>query len=348
MIGGAAVHGARRATAARRCCRSTASTTRSSSACRAATRATRRAPACAAILLTASGGPFRTRPLAELARVTPDEACAHPNWAMGRKISVDSATMMNKGLEVIEAHWLFGAPRERDRGRHPSAERHPFAGRVRRRLGARPARATRTCARRSRRRSPIPSASTPASRRSTSPRSARSTFEAPDHARFPCLAARLRRAARRRHRAGGAQRGQRGRGRRLPRRRASASPTSPPPAPRRSRASPRAPVRALDDALARRRRSARASRARWLELPRGRRERTAAPHDRHRLQDRWPSSSCSACSSCSTSSATTWSRAGAASRCCASRSASAASSGRAASAPTAPSGRCRRSRSAAT
>jgi 1-deoxy-D-xylulose-5-phosphate reductoisomerase len=65
------------------------------------------------ILLTGSGGPFRTRPLAELAAVTPDEACAHPNWSMGRKISVDSATMMNKGLEVIEAHWLFGAPRER-------------------------------------------------------------------------------------------------------------------------------------------------------------------------------------------------------------------------------------------
>ena len=64
------------------------------------------------ILLTASGGPFRTRTPADLARVTPDEACAHPNWSMGRKISVDSATMMNKGLEVIEAHWLFGAPRE--------------------------------------------------------------------------------------------------------------------------------------------------------------------------------------------------------------------------------------------
>jgi 1-deoxy-D-xylulose-5-phosphate reductoisomerase len=63
------------------------------------------------IVLTASGGPFRSRNPAELARVTPDEACAHPNWSMGRKISVDSATMMNKGLEVIEAHWLFGAPR---------------------------------------------------------------------------------------------------------------------------------------------------------------------------------------------------------------------------------------------
>jgi 1-deoxy-D-xylulose-5-phosphate reductoisomerase len=65
------------------------------------------------IVLTASGGPFRTRPLAELPTVTADEACAHPNWVMGRKISVDSATMMNKGLEMIEAHWLFGVPRER-------------------------------------------------------------------------------------------------------------------------------------------------------------------------------------------------------------------------------------------
>jgi len=58
------------------------------------------------------GGPFRARSRAELHRVTPDEACAHPNWVMGRKISVDSATMMNKGLEVIEARWLFGASPE--------------------------------------------------------------------------------------------------------------------------------------------------------------------------------------------------------------------------------------------
>jgi 1-deoxy-D-xylulose-5-phosphate reductoisomerase len=62
------------------------------------------------ILLTASGGPFRTLPLSALQQVTPDQACAHPNWVMGRKISVDSASMMNKGLEVIEAHWLFNAP----------------------------------------------------------------------------------------------------------------------------------------------------------------------------------------------------------------------------------------------
>lgn len=59
------------------------------------------------ILLTGSGGPFRNTPLAELERVTPEQACAHPNWSMGRKISVDSATMMNKGLELIEACWLF-------------------------------------------------------------------------------------------------------------------------------------------------------------------------------------------------------------------------------------------------
>ena len=61
------------------------------------------------ILLTASGGPFRETPLAELDNVTPDQACAHPNWSMGRKISVDSASMMNKGLELIEACWLFDA-----------------------------------------------------------------------------------------------------------------------------------------------------------------------------------------------------------------------------------------------
>ncbi|MDD4929839.1 MAG: 1-deoxy-D-xylulose-5-phosphate reductoisomerase [Gallionella sp.] len=62
------------------------------------------------ILLTASGGPFRNTPIDELKHVTPEQACAHPNWSMGRKISVDSASMMNKGLEVIEAHWLFNAP----------------------------------------------------------------------------------------------------------------------------------------------------------------------------------------------------------------------------------------------
>ncbi len=65
------------------------------------------------ILLTASGGPFRTRAVDELHDISPDEACAHPNWVMGRKISVDSATMMNKGLEVIEACWLFSTSPDR-------------------------------------------------------------------------------------------------------------------------------------------------------------------------------------------------------------------------------------------
>lgn len=63
--------------------------------------------------LTASGGPFRDLPATSLATITPEQACAHPNWVMGRKISVDSATMMNKGLEVIEAFWLFGLPLEK-------------------------------------------------------------------------------------------------------------------------------------------------------------------------------------------------------------------------------------------
>ena len=65
------------------------------------------------IILTSSGGPFRQRPVDELSSVTPDQACAHPNWQMGRKISVDSATMMNKALEVIEARYLFGLAPER-------------------------------------------------------------------------------------------------------------------------------------------------------------------------------------------------------------------------------------------
>ncbi|QWD91301.1 1-deoxy-D-xylulose-5-phosphate reductoisomerase [Polynucleobacter sp. MWH-Braz-FAM2G] len=63
--------------------------------------------------LTASGGPFRNTPLEQLESITPAQACAHPNWVMGRKISVDSATMMNKGLEVIEAFWLFGLSLEK-------------------------------------------------------------------------------------------------------------------------------------------------------------------------------------------------------------------------------------------
>ena len=77
------------------------------------------------ILLTGSGGPFRSRERSELGNVSPEEACAHPNWVMGRKISVDSATMMNKGLEVIEAHWLFGArPEQIEVVVHPQSVIH--------------------------------------------------------------------------------------------------------------------------------------------------------------------------------------------------------------------------------
>ena len=77
------------------------------------------------IVLTASGGPFRSRDLATLPTVTPQEACAHPNWVMGQKISVDSATMMNKALEVIEARYLFGvAPEQIDVVIHPQSIIH--------------------------------------------------------------------------------------------------------------------------------------------------------------------------------------------------------------------------------
>lgn len=65
------------------------------------------------LILTASGGPFLRRPVEELARVTPEEALLHPTWTMGRKVTVDSATLMNKGLEIIEAHYFFGVPQDR-------------------------------------------------------------------------------------------------------------------------------------------------------------------------------------------------------------------------------------------
>ncbi|MDB5797029.1 MAG: 1-deoxy-D-xylulose-5-phosphate reductoisomerase [Paucimonas sp.] len=94
----------------------------------------RRAPdqhGVARIVLTASGGPFLQRAVETLDNVTPDEAVAHPKWVMGRKISVDSATMMNKGLEVIEAHWLFGAPAERiDVLIHPQSVIHSMVSYV--------------------------------------------------------------------------------------------------------------------------------------------------------------------------------------------------------------------------
>lgn len=85
----------------------------------------------AKILLTASGGPFLKRAVETLDAVTPAEAVAHPNWVMGRKISVDSATMMNKGLEVIEAHWLFGATAEQiDVVIHPQSVIHSMVSYV--------------------------------------------------------------------------------------------------------------------------------------------------------------------------------------------------------------------------
>ncbi len=86
-----------------------------------------RMPLCGVrkILLTASGGPFLHTPREKLAQVTPEAACAHPNWVMGRKISVDSATMMNKGLEIIEACWLFGLEADRiDVVVHPQSVIH--------------------------------------------------------------------------------------------------------------------------------------------------------------------------------------------------------------------------------
>ncbi len=92
------------------------------------------------ILLTASGGPFRTMKAADLAKVTVEEALNHPTWRMGAKITVDSATLMNKGLEVIEARWLFDLPPEQVQVVvHPQSIVHSH-GRVRGRLGHRPAR----------------------------------------------------------------------------------------------------------------------------------------------------------------------------------------------------------------
>jgi 1-deoxy-D-xylulose-5-phosphate reductoisomerase len=137
------------------------------------------------VVLTASGGPFRTRH--DLSTVTPDEACAHPNWVMGRKISVDSATLMNKGLEVIEASWLFGFPPDRiDVVVHPQSVIHSMVefgdGSVLAQLGT-------------------PDMRTPIAYCLGFPERVASgsstldflalgalTFEAPDLARFPCLA----------------------------------------------------------------------------------------------------------------------------------------------------------------
>jgi 1-deoxy-D-xylulose-5-phosphate reductoisomerase len=144
------------------------------------------------ILLTASGGPFRETPQAALVDVTPEQACAHPNWSMGRKISVDSASMMNKGLELIEACWLFdAAPAKVEVVVHPQSVIHSLVdyvdGSVLAQLGN-------------------PDMRTPIANALAWPERidsgvapldlfaiARLDFQAPDEQRFPCL--RLARAA---------------------------------------------------------------------------------------------------------------------------------------------------------
>lgn len=138
------------------------------------------------IILTASGGPFRTTPLAALDTVTPDEACAHPRWSMGRKISVDSATMMNKGLELIEAHYLFDMPAERlDVLIHPQSVVHSLVeyldGSVLAQLGNPDMRVPIAHALGYPER--IGSGATPLDLAAVG----RLDFEAPDEARFPCL-----------------------------------------------------------------------------------------------------------------------------------------------------------------
>ncbi len=116
-----------------RSCRSTPSTPRSRSACAAA-----RAAEVRRLVLTASGGPFRGRTRDELADVTPEQALAHPTWDMGPMVTTNSATLVNKGLEVIEAHLLFDIPFDRHRRRGAPAVGDPLDGRVHRRLDARP------------------------------------------------------------------------------------------------------------------------------------------------------------------------------------------------------------------
>ena len=138
------------------------------------------------ILLTASGGPFRCRPLAELQWVTPAQACAHPNWVMGRKISVDSATLMNKGLELIEACLLFGMEPDRvEAVIHPQSIVHSLVeyadGSVLAHLGNPDMR------------TPLAHALATPGRIAAGTRPldllsvGRLEFEAPDHRRFPCL-----------------------------------------------------------------------------------------------------------------------------------------------------------------
>jgi 1-deoxy-D-xylulose-5-phosphate reductoisomerase len=138
----------------------------------------------ARLILTASGGPFRDR--RDLADVTPDEACAHPNWVMGRKISVDSATLMNKGLEVIEASWLFDMPVDRiDVVIHPQSVIHSMVefpdGSVLAQMGTPDMRTPLAYA------LAWPDRIASGAQRLDFTRLAGLTFEPPDLRRFPCL-----------------------------------------------------------------------------------------------------------------------------------------------------------------
>jgi 1-deoxy-D-xylulose-5-phosphate reductoisomerase len=138
------------------------------------------------LTLTASGGPFHARRGVDFDRVTPDEACAHPKWSMGRKISVDSATMMNKGLEVIEAHWLFGvAPSQIEVVVHPQSIVHSLVEYVDGSVLAQLSNPDM--------RTPIAQALAAPERIASGTASldltrlGELTFEAPDRARFPCI-----------------------------------------------------------------------------------------------------------------------------------------------------------------
>ncbi|MGH8616621.1 MAG: 1-deoxy-D-xylulose-5-phosphate reductoisomerase, partial [Burkholderiales bacterium] len=138
------------------------------------------------ILLTASGGPFRDWPAERMATVTPDQACAHPNWVMGRKISVDSATMMNKGLEVIEARWLFNAdPSQIQVVIHPQSVIHSLVeyvdGSVLAQLGNPDMRTPIACA------LAHPDRVAAGVESLNLAQIGSLTFQEPDHTRFPCL-----------------------------------------------------------------------------------------------------------------------------------------------------------------
>jgi len=138
------------------------------------------------LLLTASGGPFRTKPIDELKRVTVEEALAHPTWRMGAKVTVDSATLMNKGLEIIEARWLFGVPAERiEVVIHPQSIIHSFVefvdGSVKAQLSLPDMRLPIQYALLYPERHPCPI------QRLDLTKIGALTFEPPDEVRFPCL-----------------------------------------------------------------------------------------------------------------------------------------------------------------